>query len=222
MLDIREFIHSFINTKNPEDLDVLNQKSNHPIILWGKNLQGKYLISNNPHTAAHHLDHERDLLGLTDLDLWDQGGKKMMANDEIVLKQERTLFFFENVHHRNGLVDQYLCMKKPLLSRSKKVLGTVGIAMQTTSPLLSILDQDLILQPYTHTPPLKKNKAPLTKTQLICLSHFIKGLSAKEIGLEMGLSYRTIEHHIEAIKSRLHCYRRSELFLKAKELLAIE
>lgn len=44
------------------------------------------------------------------------------------------------------------------------------------------------------------------------LKHFLNGKSAKEIGLLLALSPKTVEFHLASIKEKCQCYKRSDLF----------
>lgn len=47
------------------------------------------------------------------------------------------------------------------------------------------------------------------------LKHYLLGKSAKEIGIELGISPKTIEFHICNIKNQLNCSKRSEVYQAA-------
>lgn len=51
----------------------------------------------------------------------------------------------------------------------------------------------------------------LTPKQKQCLEHLSKGLSAKEIAMKMGVSPRTVETHLEHIKTKFNVNYKSEL-----------
>ncbi|WP_119344080.1 response regulator transcription factor [Facilibium subflavum] len=53
--------------------------------------------------------------------------------------------------------------------------------------------------------------AGLSKRQHQIARMLILGASAKEIALKLSLSYRTVETHINNIKQKLNCHKRSEL-----------
>jgi len=55
----------------------------------------------------------------------------------------------------------------------------------------------------------------LTKRQLDCLLYLVKGLTIKQIGCELMLSPKTVEHYLDAVKTKLNCHTRSELIEKA-------
>lgn len=58
----------------------------------------------------------------------------------------------------------------------------------------------------------------LSQREIDVLRLFLMGYSARKIALEIYLSKRTIEHHIERIKSKLNCLTKAELMQKARLL----
>jgi len=54
----------------------------------------------------------------------------------------------------------------------------------------------------------------LTKRQQQILYHTLFGKSAKDIAKILGLSHRTIQHHLETIKTKLNVNSKSELIEK--------
>lgn len=51
----------------------------------------------------------------------------------------------------------------------------------------------------------------LTPREIDILKCLLQGFSAKETGLELKISYRTVESYIISLKLKLHCHRKSEL-----------
>ncbi|MFZ9035663.1 MAG: response regulator transcription factor [Francisellaceae bacterium] len=51
----------------------------------------------------------------------------------------------------------------------------------------------------------------LSRREIDIARILLLGASAKEIGLRLHISYRTVESHINNLKQKLHCKRRSEL-----------
>jgi DNA-binding CsgD family transcriptional regulator len=54
-------------------------------------------------------------------------------------------------------------------------------------------------------------RVELTPREAECLFGFVKGESAKEMALEMGISPRTVETHILHVKSKYGCFTKQEL-----------
>lgn len=59
----------------------------------------------------------------------------------------------------------------------------------------------------------------ITSRQKECLFYLVKGLTAKQIAIQTGISPRTVEHCIEAMKIKLNCETRAELIIKGAALL---
>ena len=58
----------------------------------------------------------------------------------------------------------------------------------------------------------------LTKRQADCLHYLMKGMSIKQIAKSLSLSPRTVEHYLEAVKTKMDCESRVELFEKATQI----
>ena len=58
----------------------------------------------------------------------------------------------------------------------------------------------------------------LTKRELDILKCLIQGYSAKETGLKLGISYRTVESYINSLKLKLRCNKKRELISLAIKL----
>jgi SAM-dependent methyltransferase len=55
------------------------------------------------------------------------------------------------------------------------------------------------------------NAILFTKREAQIVKYYLKGQSAKEIGLVLDISAKTIEFHLAKIKEKCHCHKRSEL-----------
>ncbi len=64
---------------------------------------------------------------------------------------------------------------------------------------------------HSQVQPVQLPHEQLTGRQKECLYLLLQGFSAKMIAQKLGLSSRTIETHIEGIKNRLGCFRKSEI-----------
>lgn len=66
------------------------------------------------------------------------------------------------------------------------------------------------------------DKISLTEKQRNCLFLTLKGKTAKEIARLTGVSFRTVQFHIEAIKIKFNCRDKKELIEKAANLTMID
>lgn len=55
---------------------------------------------------------------------------------------------------------------------------------------------------------------PLSKRELDCATLLLHGLTSKEIGSHLSLSYRTIEDYINSLKRKLNARNKSDLIVK--------
>ncbi len=51
----------------------------------------------------------------------------------------------------------------------------------------------------------------LTQREIDILKCLLQGYSAKETGLDLGISYRTVESYLNSLKLKLRCNKKSEL-----------
>ena len=72
---------------------------------------------------------------------------------------------------------------------------------------------NFLLQPILH----KKISLPFTARERNCAACLLKGMTAKEIGKFLKISYRTVESHLEHMKSKLSCSTKSQLIAKIFE-----
>ena len=76
-------------------------------------------------------------------------------------------------------------IKAPLLSKTKKMIGMVGVSIiRYQSAFNEVVDRE-----------------GLSERQLDCLYFLVKGKSTKQTAQTMKLSHRTVEHYLENIKS---------------------
>lgn len=59
--------------------------------------------------------------------------------------------------------------------------------------------------------PISKEDIILSARELEVLSHLARGKAAREIGMLLDISRRTVEHHIENIKHKTNCGSKAEL-----------
>lgn len=67
-----------------------------------------------------------------------------------------------------------------------------------------------------------ESEPKLTLKEKNCAKLLIQGKTAKEIAIEFGLSYRTIEDRISSLKHKFHAKNKADLIVKFLEMMAIE
>jgi DNA-binding CsgD family transcriptional regulator len=174
---------------------MINQDVSTFYAAYRKSDEGHYVEVNHDLLKAAGAATINDVVGLKDADLpWYQMASYYIENDQMVIKTEQTHVFYEPCLFA-GKPQLYRATKAPLMGNSGKVIGIHGV---------SVLVSDRCLIPLTHQ-------------QTACLTHLARGYTYKQIGLELGLSQKTVEHYLEAVKIKLDCNSRAELIMQAIE-----
>lgn len=164
--------------------------------IYTKDLKGVGMSINQSVVASFGLTSASDYIGRTDMDLpgqelyaptWIENDRRIIANGEAEMLLE--------LCDCDGKLQWFRSYKAPLIGRLGKVIGTTGFS-------LKISDSSLV---------------PITKQQTECLKYLAMGLTQKQIGNTLGLSQKTVEHYLDAVKLKLNCHTRSELILQAIE-----
>lgn len=136
-----------------------------------------------------------DILDRTDEELpWYSFAPSIMVNDQNVIKSKNSLTFFEHgLYQGKPVVSRNF--KSPLLGKNGQSIGTIGICVLVT----------------------EKSLISLTPQQTACLKHLALGYTHKQIANALGLSHKTVEHYLGAIKVKLNCNTRNELIVQAIE-----
>lgn len=148
-----------------------------------------------------------DFLGKKDRDLvWAEQAAFIEENDQKVMHSNTPVTVLEPVTFlKTGEVEFFLSHKIPLRGEKGKLLGVLGI---------SFLSNDINHAMKT----AKKIKTNLTPRQLDCLLYLTKGMTLKQIAKQLILSPKTVEHYLEAAKTKLKCRSRAELIFKAAQI----
>ena len=118
--------------------------------------------------------------------------------------------------------------KKPLVNPQGAIVGAfiqsfefTGINILNSANLLAQLDLKKrpsgFLNQFEYEVIEEGFCKELTQREFECLFFLMRGKSSKEIGRFMKISNKTVDHHIEHIKTKLGCKTRSEIICKAFE-----
>lgn len=176
-----------------------------PFLLFLKDVKGKYLDANQVKLHFFGLSTVRQLVGLTDLDLFDaESAIKLRENDNHIMHTAKPHSYLESGVKNDG---KFICgysFKFPLYrhQKSQKIIGTYGVTF--VIPELPGRTEKASL----------RHISGLTQRQNECLSWLAQSMTFKEIAIKMQISPRTVEHTVEVIKSKLNCHSRGELVRK--------
>lgn len=108
-------------------------------------------------------------------------------------------------------------IQKKILDERFNIGKQLGAAFHKPIPLLHT-PAGALKDFYKKLKPSRFNHQNFSKREKQCLTLFLQGSSAREIGEKLGLSTRTIETHFVSIKGKLRCRTKSELFKSVQEL----
>ncbi|MHB1946931.1 MAG: LuxR C-terminal-related transcriptional regulator [Gammaproteobacteria bacterium] len=200
-----------------------------PGLIFFKNLQFELIGCNNRFKQFVGFSDHDNFLGRNDYDLpWSNRADMYRDADMRVMNDKQSLAFLETIRLSNGNEIIALTRKSPLYDYSNEVIGLSGSISIISSPTLvrdiSILtktDFELIsssqYQPKTYSISDNFDHFNLSKQETICLFYLVRGKTAKEISQILNRSKRTIENHINSIKSKLNCQTKFEVTSKAIE-----
>lgn len=100
-------------------------------------------------------------------------------------------------------------VKIPFINRYGEMIGLLEILFPP---------QEAAQDPLPEEQPISENVS-MTKRERECLLYLSQGKSAKEIARLLNLSWRTIEYYIENMKKKWGCTKRTELVVKAINLI---
>lgn len=142
-----------------------------------------------------------------------------------LLDTKRMNIYESHACRLDELMFSCLAFKFPIFNSQDKIMGVFGISalmdnaiFTEAEPLSTSIER--IIQ--TGLMPHSKNIIPgshicgvyLSNQEIKCLRLLIGGKTIKLIGLQMGLSPRTIEYYLNNIKHKLHVKTKSELIEK--------
>jgi DNA-binding CsgD family transcriptional regulator len=151
---------------------------------------------------------------------------QLRIHDEAVMQSRRTLFFDEvHTSHDDKPVANYFSIKTPWYDEYNNIIGIFGCAINLNTPAftqsfeylfkLRLLSSTLLTN---STPPIPTNRIIdgiyITKRESEILYHLVAGKSAKQIGIALTISARTVERHIENIKIKFNAHTKMDLLAK--------
>lgn len=164
----------------------------------------------------------QDIIGMKDTDIKSE----MVAfADKFVRDDKEVLRAGERQHidigrYNDGVLRATLSTKKVLLTAHQETVGTVFSRVELKSSILSkLLDKSLNIKlPLYYSITSQYGEYSLSKRESESLFYLIRGYTAREIAQRLGLSSKTIEYHIEQLKNKLNCSKKSELIEKSIDL----
>ena len=146
-----------------------------------------------------------------------QHNNEVMSNNLIIIKDEHFLRLDDFEFHD-------LSIKLPLLNNDGKVIGVFGCSiiknslaqslnfllrtglLVSSNNISSQYDPGYLIQLLS-----TEYKQPILKREAECLALLLRGKSARETGIELNLSQRTVEYYLDSLKDKLNVRKKSEI-----------
>ena len=156
----------------------------------------------------------------------------LLAHDQQVMSTKQEQTFEEVFLDANGKQVVYLCRKAPLINTRQQVIGLIAVGIDIThreAPCAALSSRQQVGQFFLqklvkeeggdrYYLPQPFSNCYLTQRELDCVLHLLEGKSAKQIGRDLHLSFRTVEFYFHKIKTKLNCHSRFELANKINAL----
>lgn len=190
-----------------------------------KNCQHEIQYLNDPFLQCMNYSSENDILGKTVFsDIDPLFAETIRSNNNRIMQYQRqSILDEEGVRLIDGLSIHSLSIKMPWYNENGQVMGLFGFGIiatrdsyaQAINQLLAMNLFPLYSQVRLKTPGKMYGSQYLTRRELDILTLSARGKTAKEIGIMLTLSKRTVEHYIENIKRKINVKTKSGMIEKA-------
>jgi len=194
-----------------------------PGYIGWKNIHLRYEGANRNLLTFMNSKKLEQILGLNDYELALNSLKLNQVfeeQDHFALKGRSS----EMIHVKDAFKDNenYLSQKNPLY-QDNKIIGVIfhcaRLSHAEFMPSLKKIDQALKATSdtdnYYYIGGENNNPAKLSNRELECLFLQLRGKTAKQIAIVLGLSKRTVEDYLDNIKSKLGCQNKAEVLVAA-------
>ncbi|CDZ78385.1 DNA-binding transcriptional activator UhpA [Legionella massiliensis] len=201
------------------DFELLNMI---PGAIGFKDKNSVYLGGNQLLASTMGFAKPQDIVGMKDTDIKSE---MVVFADKFVKEDKEVMLTGERQHidigrYNDGLLRATLSTKKVILAANQAIIGTAFSRVELKSSILKkLLDKSLNIKfPLYYTIARQYGEYNLNKRETESLFYLMRGYTAKEIAQRLGLSPKTIEYHIEQLKNKLGCSKKSELVEKSIDL----
>ncbi len=198
-----------------------------PFLIIAKDTQSRYLSLSNVFSKLVGWKTFEEAIGKTDYDIPCQASEfaeYFIETDKKIFSTEKKLVTLDIMPYSTGLM-LVLGERNILKNEKNETIGLISHGIDVSNirayrPYLSMhkIDNNLSRKNIStasyilsgeHCPLLLSNR------QQECLFLLVRGKTIKEIGRILKISPRTVEDHMNAIKSKMDCYTKSQLIEKA-------
>lgn len=195
-----------------------------PGYLMVKDTKSQYLASNKNFAQLWGFHSIDEVIGIYDDDLKCEAAKGAETfRQQDHQAQKKNLKILDIYRYADGNVWALLVDKRAIYDKNKNFMGVVSQVFPLNRQLMQrasvVLEGNLTKQNGTsyllNQPPFSVG---LTHRESECLYYLLRGKTAKQTGILLGLSPRTVENHNNAIKCKFNTQNKAELIEKAIHL----
>jgi len=201
---------------------------NLPGIVWVKDCQLNYYACNKQLISYAGLKNSDNIIGKDDFYLpWAKYAEHYREGDLPILNG-KSMTFLHPMRFTSGKEALILTRKTPLQNSFNSVVGVLGFVTPLPGTRrrqvinkLGIIDRSIRGHSNTQIQYILSDNFQdfdISKREAVCLFYLIRGKTAKEIGLILGISKRTAEKHLESIRAKFNCESKSQVISKAIEM----
>lgn len=194
-----------------------------PGTIYWKDTEGRLLGCNNNQARVFDLNKNdifsKNILEIGSILNWEEKIAIEVHQNSLEVISKRHQKQIEEIVLVNGVWKHFLSCKNPLFDSHGNVVGLAGASIEVSKNCQTKI-VETYLEKIEKIITFNSNKSfpKLAKREIECLYFMIRGMTAKQIGKLLNLSFRTIETYIENMKLKLNCCNRSELIGKAIDL----
>lgn len=196
---ILEFNFDSLNIiRAPNEMSPDNYNSNQ-IIIWSTLPNQSYFNDIRP---LHICDHGMYLFDQKNKDYTDSFGFATSNHNESIINS-----YLSNLGLLRNFMASFQDQSRSMLieAQNEKII----LPFNTQNQLITHYSEELENKYTQHIQGVR-----FTPKQSQCVSLLKKGFTAKEIGKQLNISFRTVELYVETLKKKLNCKNKSELLIK--------
>ncbi|QBC31598.1 PAS domain-containing protein [Pandoraea sp. XY-2] len=194
---------------------------------WGcKNEKSVFMYANETYANLVGIRQHRDIIGRTDFDIpckTIECAEDFQIQDKEVMSSNRALRVFDWHPYADGSWQAHIFTKTPMHAQDGAIIGTIFHGEDISAfpdyralgPLLQCMKGEQPRNTPSRQTTYLIDSAPddpgLTPRMREVLFFILRGWSAKMIAQVLSVSHRTIEMHVDVLRSKFGAHNRSEL-----------
>jgi len=193
---------------------IQNYTDQAPGFFYAKDKSGFYLYSNEEFAEFAECDSPAQMKKKRDNDLpWKEQAGFLQSIDQQVISYNHFFQEVVNIHHPRRGTSQFLTTKKCLYDANQNIMGVIGMSVNLTGKK-NILDKIYYQDGRIYLGDEFSNQY-LTAQEIRVYKTVLMGYSAKEAGILLKISRKTVEYHVEQLRKKVNCHTKGELIRKA-------